>query len=179
MKKQVSVLITVLLIALMAIPVAALGSPTGQANQPNASIRQAEKSLNAEMRAERAVVEQLRNKIRQNRLKNESLRLQNRNLRLNLRQILLNVKKELPAASILQLKAYHLELKTLTEQLADTKGDIREILATVRSKIEQKDWQAVKLAYQNIIAIQEARAAKLTQINEKLKQMIALVKPTI
>ena len=187
MKKQMCILIVALLIALTVIPVAATGlttnvisSSTTAASRISETVApavKASRTLNPELKAIRADLQNFRSTIQQNRLHNETLRLENQVLRLKLRQLLADVKGTLPAASREQLKKSHQDIKAIILQLADTKGDICDILATLRGLIEKKNWQGVKDAYNSIVAIQKARADKLTQINVILKQMIKIVQP--
>lgn len=175
MKKPISILIIILSIALIAIPVAALGSTTRLNAPATTSSRQPTGTLSAAMKGLRADLVKMREQIRENRLQNEALRLENRSLRLKLRTLLDDVRDDLSAEAIAQLKKDHAEMKVLVKRLADTQGDIKAILATVREMIEQKDWQSVKQAYLDIIAIQKDRASNLQAINKLLINMIKIV----
>ncbi|HYE69626.1 MAG TPA: hypothetical protein VEA58_13495, partial [Anaerovoracaceae bacterium] len=59
--------------------------------------------------------------------------------------------------------------------LKDTKGDIKEITAENKANIKARDYEAMEAVFDEIYDIQASRNAALIQINELLKEMIALL----
>ena len=191
MKKTIVILVLILILGIAAIPIAALGSRSATEPTPSSGTRIAAiaeraqkaaaerphaKAAAAALKTRRTEVEKLRNQIRQNQLRNEKIHLDNQALRLELRTLLAENRDELTPAERAELKNMRQQIQTLTEQLAATKGQIREILATIKPLIEQRDWDAVKAALESVLAIQEARMDKLEQINDLLKDAVKLVK---
>lgn len=189
MKKTIVVVILVLILGIVAIPIAALGAKSGLETSPSSRtasiVERAEKAavsrpqVNAASNALKALqteVRKLRDQIRENQLRLEKVHEDNQALRLELRTLLAKNRDELTPAVRSELKVLRQQIQTLTEQLTESKGQIREILSTIKPMIEQRDWDAVKAALESVLSIQDARMEKLEQLNDLLKAAIKLVK---
>lgn len=189
MKKTIVVVILVLILGIVAIPIAALGAKSGLETAPSSRtasiVERTEKAavsrpqVNAASNALKALqteVRKLRDQIRENQLRLEKIHLDNQALRLELRTLLAENQDELTPAVRSELKDLRQQIQKLTEQLSETKGQIRDILATIKPMIEQRNWNGAKTALESVLTIQESRIEKLEQINALLKDAVKLVK---
>lgn len=74
-----------------------------------------------------------------------------------------------------EVSAKFTELKALSETLAATKGEIKAIIEGNKTNIGNKDFPAIKVAFEQIVAIQESRLTTLTAINVLLDEINALL----
>lgn len=126
----------------------------------------------------RAAVKEKRDMVKENREKNVALRQENKALRNSLKESLKELKDSgttLDPEVAAKLEECQAEMKASISALKDTKGDIKEITAENKGNIKARDYEAMEAAFTDIYDIQAARNAELAQINELLKEMIALL----
>ena len=132
----------------------------------------------AEISALRAEVKLKREAVKENREKNKAIAEENKNLRETLTAKLKALKDSgttLDAETAAKLEECNEELKTLTAALKETKGDIKEIISENKGNVKALDYEAIEAEYTEISNIQVFRYETLVQINETLKEMIALL----
>ena len=126
----------------------------------------------------REVVKEKRDAVKANREENKALRLENKELRSSLAASLKEIKDSgtvLDAEVAAKLEECKNEMKVSIGQLKDTKGDIKEITAENKANLKARDYEAMEAAFDEIYEIQASRNVALAQINELLKEMIALL----
>lgn len=155
-----------------------VGSDTGDI-QKNLEERKADfEQKKADSIAFRTVVKEKRDAVKENREENLALRQENKELRRSLAASLKELKDSgtiLDEEVAAKLEEYNAEMKAAISALKDTKGDIKEITAENKENIKARDYGAMEAAFTEIYHIQAARNEELVQINEILKEMIALL----
>jgi len=132
----------------------------------------------AEVQAFLADFQEEREVIQQNREKNKELAAENKELRQDLKLKLKEMKDNGTAPdeeTAVELAGLREELRTQTEALTDTKGDIKTIIEENKKNIRALDSEATEAAFDEIIEIQQQRYDYLLQINGILKDMMALL----
>lgn len=116
--------------------------------------------------------------LRVNRLENRLIWAENVELRTEIKLKLIDIKKNeivIEESIKTQLTELTATLKTKYAALKETKGDIKVLTDGVKALIEAKDWVALEAVYESIRAIQLERNTLLTDINELLTQVKALL----
>jgi len=131
-----------------------------------------------EVQAFLADFQEEREVIQQNREKNKELAEENKELRQDLKLQLKEMKDNGTAPDeeiAAELAGLREELRTQTEALTETKGDIKTIIEENKKNIRALDSDATEAAFDEIIDIQQQRYDYLLQINGILKDMTALL----
>lgn len=182
MKKLLSVLCVILILGTFAVTALAEDGNTAPTGNPriiralqNRSDRLAER---IEVLKFKQTLLEKGETVRQNRKTNLELKTENVQLVKDIVDILLNIKQQggiISQDMKSQLKAYYQQIREIGTTLKETRGDIRDIIASNRQNIKDMNYEAVEAAYNEIIAIQQNRAEQLGEINNILKDMKALL----
>jgi len=116
--------------------------------------------------------------IRSNRLENKLIWAQNAELRTQIKLKLIDIKENeivIEEDIKTQLAELTATLKTKYASLKETKGDVKALADGVKALIEAKDWDTLNDVYEDIVEIQLLRNTLLTEINELLTEVKALL----
>lgn len=140
------------------------------------------KAVMAQQRADnsafREAVKAERDIVKANRDLNKALLQENSDLRQVMKEKLKSLKDsgtDLDADTAAKLEALNAELKSAIDELKASKGAIKEVAVEKKSSLESRDFEAMKTAFEKIGDIQKARNEKLSQINDILKDITALL----
>lgn len=125
----------------------------------------------------RQQVEALRLVVLDNREENIALASENNQLRLETVQALKALKDSgvtLPADTVTELKSLNEQAKAIAEQLAATRGDIKDVAQANRENLRAKDLEAIADAFAQIGEIQNTRYGLLLQMKDILSEMNTL-----
>ncbi|MDF3002793.1 MAG: hypothetical protein K0Q48_2912 [Bacillota bacterium] len=187
-KKVVVVMSTLIFVLSMSVSAFANesdGSVSGNEASKSFAVQEKVKEKKAELQEKkagasdfRAAVKEERDGVKEKRDLNRALRQENTALR---KELSASLKAQKEAGTILdeetaaKLAAYSEELKSVTEELKNTKGDIKAIAEEKKEALKALDYEAMEAAFAEIGGIQEVRNDALVRINSLFKEMLALV----
>jgi uncharacterized protein (DUF342 family) len=152
------------------------------AEQPGGDLT-AKTKLTTEQKAQRqafkAQIKPLRDTLKSNHGQNQSLREQNKALRSEIKNKLASLKSNetvLSADAKATIKSIRQELAAIRDSKATTKGEIKNILSANKTNIKNMDYAAVEAAFKQAYDVQKIRFDRLTQINNKLNELLAAIK---
>lgn len=187
-KKVIVVMSTLIFVLSMSVSAFANesdGSVSGNEASKSFAVQEKVKEKKAELQEKkagasdfRAAVKEERDGVKEKRDLNRTLRQENTALR---KELTASLKAQKEAGIVLdeetaaKLTAYSEELKSVTEELKNTKGDIKAIAEEKKEALKALDYEAMEAAFAEIGGIQEVRNDALIRINTLFKEMLALV----
>lgn len=172
MKKLLTIITTITLLGIL--PTMALAAEKPLLNTTTETKMTVESK--AEREAFKAQVQPLRATLKANREQNQVLREKNRALLEEIKAKLADLKAsetKLSEETKTAIKSIRQELKALRVALASTKGAVKNILTANKVNLKNMDYSATEAAFNEAYNIQKLRFEKLTQINNKLTELLA------
>jgi regulator of replication initiation timing len=174
MKKLSSLILTVALVGVLTTTAFAAGQPVGDTSAKTKLTTEQK----AQIQAFKAQIQPLKDTLKSNRDQNQALREQNKALHSEIKDKLASLKAsetKLSADAKATIKSIRQELAAIRDSGA-TNGEIKDILSANKTNIKNMDYSAVEAAFKQAYDVQKIRFDKLTQINNKLNELLAAIK---
>lgn len=131
-----------------------------------------------EFKAYKDVLKEKRQKMIDLKQEGNALFAENAKLRGELKAAIVAIEEdqiELPAETKTAIEEGMAQIKDLTENIKETKGQIHEILKGMKELKENRDYVSLEVSFEEIYTIQLQRNANLKQINDILKGLLQLL----